>query len=155
MWASVVLCAALFAGCAGVPGRFAFDETVPAEQSTLVVFGTGIRVLEYNGIDIRTGWYPNDKWRVNRITLPIGETTILFNYFNTINMGNTAYYAHSEDITLKFTFEAGKEYTVASYTRRKGLFTKEYGVAVWELASQTGSPATVENAVKFWKFGEV
>jgi hypothetical protein len=155
---AVVLGAALLAaGCGTSPGVFTYDETIPPDQSVLVVFGSGLAVLEYNGIDVNANWYPNDKWRVNKITLPAGEMTILFNYWVNIGRGNTSYHITGDDISLKYTFEPGKEYTVANYTKDHGfIFGKtEYGVAIWETASQTGSPGRVDGAVKSWKLGEL
>jgi hypothetical protein len=160
VFVTAVLCAALsVSGCASIArqlsaGKVVFDESLPPEQSTVVVFDDSIHVLEYNGIGVEQSWYRNKKYRVNTVTLPAGETTILFDYYFSITRGNTIFTATEDKIELKFDFEAGKDYTVGAYTRTEGfiIVETEYGIAVWDHAT-TGKPGGVGRSIKSWKLG--
>jgi hypothetical protein len=159
--AALAICAALLvSGCASIIGqlsaaKFAVDDSLSPEESAVVVFDSPIHVREYNGVDVENTWYSKGKYRINTVTLPAGETSVLFDYSISIDWGNSITTITGEDIELRFNFEAGKEYTVAAYITKKGfLLTKaEYGVAVWNHAT-TGSPGSVENSIKSWKLGE-
>ncbi|MDR1308086.1 MAG: hypothetical protein LBK74_11000 [Treponema sp.] len=160
---AVVLCTALlFSGCSSIArqlsaGKIIYDESLPVEQNALVVFSDTIHVLEYNGIGVEDSWYPKGKYRINKITLPAGETTIQFNLRAYVSQGNYSVSIKADNIELRFNFEAEKEYTVAVYTKSLGLFKNtEYGVAVWGYASQTASPggADAGKILKSWKLGE-
>jgi hypothetical protein len=161
---AAVLCAALLAsGCSSIArqasaGKIVYDESLPPEQTALVVFSDTIHVIEYNGIAVKDSWYPKGKYRINKVTLPAGETAILFNLRFTIEYARSSTTVSMEDIELRFDFEAGKEYTVAVYTKSLGFFKgTEYGVAVWDYASQTASPggADEDKIIKSWKLGEI
>jgi hypothetical protein len=164
--ATAVFCAALMVfGCGTIgaiarqasAGTIVYDETVPAEQSALIVFSDTIHVLEYNGIAVEEAWYPNEKYRINKVTLPAGETSIRFNLRASISQGNYITNISADDIELRFNFEAGKEYTVALYSKSLGFLKgTEYGVAVWGYASQTATPggADADKIIKSWKLGE-
>ncbi|MDR0638735.1 MAG: hypothetical protein LBG27_07540 [Spirochaetaceae bacterium] len=160
--AAVILCAALLVSrCATLiaqlsAGKVVFDDSLAPEESAVVVFGNSIHVLEYNGIGVEDAWYPKKKYRINTVTLPAGEASILFDYYVSISRGNTIYPASGEGIELKFHFEAGKEYTVVAYTKTEGfIFVKiEYGLAIWDHAT-TSSPGSIGKSVKSWKLGEM
>jgi hypothetical protein len=149
----------LVPGCASITrqlsaGELVFDESLPPEKRTAVVFGDSIHVLEYNGIGVEDSWYRNGKYRINRVALPAGETTILFDYYLSFSRGNTIFRATEEEIELRFDFEAGKDYTVGAYTKTEGfIFIEiEYGIAIWDHAT-TGSPGSVDKSIKSWKLG--
>jgi hypothetical protein len=161
--AATFLCTVLlFSGCSSIArqmsaGTVVYDESLPPEQSALVVFSDTIRVLEYNGIGVEEGWYPNGKNRINKVTLPAGETAIRFNLRAYASQGNYTVRISADDIELRFNFEAGNEYTVALYTKSLGfLKNTEYGMAVWGYASETASPggADADKIIKSWKLGE-
>jgi hypothetical protein len=121
----------------------------------VVVFANTIHVMKYNGAGVEDTWYSNGKYRTNTVTLPAGETLILFIYHFSIVRGDTKITITGRNIELCFDFEAGKEYTVASYTKKKGflLLETEYGVAVWNRAT-TSNPGRVDKSIKSWKLGE-
>jgi hypothetical protein len=158
----MVLCAALTVfGCSSIARQMSakeivYDESLPPEQTAFVVFSDTIYVREYNGIPVGEAWYPNGKLRINKVTLPAGETSILFNFWMVIDRGRSILNIKADDIELRFTFEAGKEYTVAAYTKSQGFFKDtEYGVAVWGYASQTATPGSADESkiLKSWKLG--
>jgi hypothetical protein len=130
-----------------------YDESLPKEETALVVFSEAIRVVEYNGIAVEDTWYPDKKLRRNKATLPAGETSIVFNYRGSINAGNTRISFHGEGIELHFDFEAGKEYTMGMYTQSLGFFQPtEYGVAIWDASG--GSAFRKDKLIKSWRFGD-
>jgi hypothetical protein len=90
-------------------------------------------------IDVHSTWYPNGKWRVNKVTLPEGETSIHFDY--EFWKDNTSVVIKMNDIELRYNFEAGKEYTIAGYLKTGFLDpTNEYGVGIWDRASWSAFP---------------
>jgi hypothetical protein len=163
---TAVLCVTLLiSGCMTVAsvarqasaGKIVYDESLPPEKSALVVFSDTIYVMEYNGISVEEAWYPKKKYRINKVTLPAGEASILFNLSAVVNQGNYAVSIAQDDLELRFDFEGGKEYTVAMYTKSLGfLKDTEYGLAVWGYASQTASPggADKDKIIKSWKLGQ-
>lgn len=165
--AAAAVCAALLVlGCGTIAdsiarqasaGTIVYDQSLPPEESTLVVFGDTIYVLEYNGITVKEVWYPTGKYRINKVTLPAGETSVLFNYSTAIRQGDYIYRVRGEGIELRFNFEAGKEYTVDMYTKSLGLFAgSEYGVAIWDFVSKSGTlgGGDASRIIKSWKLGE-
>jgi hypothetical protein len=161
--AAAAVCAALLVfGCGTIAGSIAkqasagtvvYDDSLPAEASTLVVIGDAIHVLEYNGIAVEEAWYPNGKYRINKVTLPAGETSLLFNYDSTIKRGDYTYTLRGKSIELRFNFEAGKEYTVDMYAKFSS--SSEYGVAIWDFVSKSGTLGGGDDSriIKSWKLG--
>jgi hypothetical protein len=153
----------LVSGCSSLvrqlsKGTIVYDESLSPEQSTLIVLDDTIYVLEYNGISVEDAWYPNGKHRINRVTLPAGETTLLFNFRGVIAQSNRTVSIAADDIELRFNFEAGQKYNIGLYTKSLGFFKNtEYGVAIWGYAPSSASPgaADEEKMLKSWKFGEV
>jgi len=153
------ICTALIAvsltGCFSLPpGKITIDTELPHEKTAVVVFSSAIYVKEYNGIDVKDTWYPKnifgDDLRKMTITMPAGETHLLFNIYASWSRGNTTYTFRPKDLELKFDFEAGKEYSVSLYAgKNEGnfLFPKQKVIlAIWD---QTG-----KNELKSWEIGE-
>jgi hypothetical protein len=136
--------------------RLVFDESLSPEESTVVAFEETIYVKEYNGIAVEDSWYKNGGRRINTITLPAGEATIVFDFALSVSQDNRTYSVSHDDIELRFNFEAEKEYTVGAYTNEEGfiLVKIEYGVAVWDQAV-TNNPGgvNINNRIKTWEFG--
>jgi hypothetical protein len=153
----VIFAALAVCACSTPSGKIVYDPALPAEKTTLVVFDSSIYILAYNGIDVSSTWYPNDKLRTNKITLPAGDTSIRFNlraYFSP-PMSNITYNVRMEDVELRYNFEAGKEYTFTFYYKSQGFLKKyDVGVAIWDYASLTGSGGQ-GNMLKSWKLGEI
>ena len=158
----VVVSAALFmSSCfsAPKPGKIVFDPDLPPERASEVLFSANIFVQEYNGIGVKGAWYPENKRRRNTVTLPPGQTTIIFNYSLAIDRGNVIYHVNLEDIELRFDFEVGKFYSVGAYIENTGflgLGKTKFGVAVWDydiVSDRRG--AKKENALRSWEMGEV
>jgi hypothetical protein len=161
---AIVLCTALLVpGCGSIAramraGTVVYDDSLSAEKTTLVVFTEPIHIREYNGTAVEETWYPEDKWRLNRVTLPAGEASILFDLGLLVDHGNYATRVNAKDIELRFNFEAGKEYTVGAYTKTTNWFLGkfEFGIAIYDkAASANGSVGlSVDQAIKTWKLGE-
>ncbi|MDR1388560.1 MAG: hypothetical protein LBJ31_01095 [Treponema sp.] len=164
VWAMLFVCAVfLLFGCETISRlSTAEDITVDdtaAEKSALVIFGPEVYVLEYNGVDVEKEWYPRKKTRLNRITLPAGDTTLRFNLDFEISSGGIIYRYRQKNVEMQYTFEAGKEYTVAPYgkTIERRFLTEnhfEYGLGIWDRASTDGTGWSVETAIKSWKLGD-
>ncbi|MDR1106595.1 MAG: hypothetical protein LBL44_09585 [Treponema sp.] len=164
---AALLCATLqFSGCKSIArsisrelsaGKFTYGESVSPEQSALVVFTEMIRVTSYNGTDIdRRVWYPKVKTRINKVTLPAGATSIHVDLHCDITRGYILYRINRNDMELRFKLEAGKEYTVSVYLKKKGflgLEGLEFGVGIWEYAST--NPGNPKKMIESWKLGDL
>ena len=145
----------LFSSCFTIPRTLILDPNLPPEETTMVVFQQVLCITQYNGIDVRERWYPDEKYREIKATLPAGQTTIIFNYRAETSVGNTTYRMKADDIELHFDFEAGKKYIIGFY-REAGIETYflgklKYGVATWENSSSSNKK---DNAIKSWELGE-
>lgn len=153
----IVFTALLMIGCSTPPGKVTYDPELPPEKTTKVIFEETIKVTQYNGIDVLEAWYPKGKARKNTVTLPGGNSTIIFNLNAAITIGNTTYFIEAKDLELRFDFEAGKSYTFGVYTEKMGAQTfflgrVKYGVAVWDNAVRHNY--NVSKAIKFWEMGQ-
>lgn len=148
----------LISGCGGLPGKkIVFDPDLPEENATIVVFSKEIEVMQYNGIDVYDTWYPTKFLRKNTVTLPAGPTTIVLNLVMIIKTGNTNKYIEKDNITLRFDFEAGKEYYVGANAEVAGLGglilgKRIIGIGVW---SGSRNDDNKDRAIKYWELGEV
>jgi hypothetical protein len=166
---AIVSVAVLFLGCNSISkamstGKIVFDPDVPEEQSIVVTFDDTIIVLRFNGVDVKKAWYPNDKTRVNKVTLPAGPAVITLNYAimvagediytrsSWVPDGGTYTIIERNNIELRFDFEAGTDYAIGAYSVKgesRGKWT--YGIGVWNKASDIGDK---EKAVKAWDLVE-
>ncbi|GHV86304.1 hypothetical protein AGMMS50230_19170 [Spirochaetia bacterium] len=146
------------------PARTVLEPNVrtvrkPPETSAgtaTVVFGTGFRVFDYNGTDVYDEWYPKSKartghrhlWQPNRIAVPAGGTTIAFDYG----------FFGGRNIELSYSFEAGKEYTLAVFyqyynadsPRKSGLY-----MGLWNKADKRGKAGRLDDSlIKAWRLSE-
>ncbi|MCL1812465.1 MAG: hypothetical protein FWG29_02955 [Treponema sp.] len=115
------------------------------------------KVSQYNGIDVLDAWYPNGKFRKNTVTLPAGNTSVIFNLSAVISVGNTNFLIKAEDIELRFDFEAGKEYQLGVYRENMGAQTFflgriKYGIAIWDKA--VSHNYKLDKAIKHWELGQ-
>jgi hypothetical protein len=149
---AIVSAVLLFFSCFSTPpGKIVFDPDLPEEQSTVVIFDGTIKVLQFNGIDVKDAWYPKGESRKNTVTLPAGYSAITLNY--SFYMGSV----YRNNLELRFNFEPEKEYAVGACVFRgesKG-FLKGYnwthGIGIWNKFSDIGSR---DKAIKFWELGE-
>ncbi|MDR1507794.1 MAG: hypothetical protein LBI67_11900 [Treponema sp.] len=162
--ATVVLSTALLvSSCSSIARQIpadtiVFDESLPPGQTALVIFGDTIHVLEYNSIDVEEAWYPGGKDRINKVVLPAGETLIRFNARVTVRKINYSNTFNEDGIQMRFNFEAGKEYTIAFYSKSEGYNTNtEYGIAIWDYSVPTANSRDADEGkmIKNWKLGEL
>lgn len=160
----IIVCftALIVSGCFSTPaGKIVYDPELSAENTTYVVFCGTIFVQEYNGINVSDTWYPRGKLRVNRVTLPAGDTTVGINIRGEFSRGNTIYTIRIDDVQLKYDFEQGKEYTIGLYIAENTgnfLFPKnKIMLAIWGKAFPDGSPGRTKPdlILKSWELGEV
>jgi hypothetical protein len=159
---SVVL---LFSGCNSISkaistGKIVFDPDLPEEQSTVVTFDDTIKVQRFNGADVKDAWYPNDKDRVNKVTLPAGPAVIILSYSIVVGGGEilapsnwrtegVSYTSiRRNNIELRFDFEAGKDYVIGAYRERGESRKWTYGIGVWNKTSEIGEK---DKALKSWR----
>ena len=141
------------------PGKITIDEDIPLEKAAVVVFHSSINIKEYNGINVEKELYPRDKLRNMTVTMPAGETHLLFDIYASFDRGNTTYTFRPKDLELKFDFEAGREYTVsifASKNEGKLLFPKQRVIlAVWDKIYSGANPGNKEEShiIKSWELG--
>ena len=158
----VVSIALLMAGCNTTPrGSVVIDSELPSENTALVMITSGIRVTEYNGIDVSESWYPRNQGRINRVTMPAGNTTLLFNINALFGGGNVNIRVRMEDIMINYNFEAGKEYTISLYAPRAESSTffnprQTLILAIWGRAFHDANPgSSYQNQIlRSWELGE-
>jgi hypothetical protein len=132
------------------------NDHVSPEGSAVLVFGEGVIVWAYNGTNVYDEFYPDRLWKLHKVTVPAGRTSIQFDYIFNLYRSNLTIREYGLNIELNYNFEAGKEYTLAAYSKRVDLFTIEYGLNIWDFASTSGKPGAAQNShiIKSWKFGE-
>jgi hypothetical protein len=114
-------------------------------------------VQQFNGINVKKGWYPNEKERKNTVTLPAGPAAITFNYSIQITEGNLVTNIKRSNLELRFDFEAESEYAVGAYVERgesKGFLQGNkwtFGIGVWNKYFDVGYK---DKAIKYWELGE-
>jgi len=151
---------AISSATAPAPGVASIDPDISPERAAIVVFSHAIKVKEYNGIDVKEEWYPEGKSRKMTVTMPGGETYLLFDIWASFDRGNTTYTFNPKDMEMKFDFEAGKEYTVSLYaSKNEGnfLFPKQRIVlAIWDKIYSDANPGNREEAhvIKSWELAE-
>jgi hypothetical protein len=163
-FAFIVLLAVSLTGCFSLfgtrPGVTTIDPNLPIEQSAVVAFQSSMHIKEYNGISTEKEWYPKDRLRKMTVTMPAGETHLLFDLYTSFSRGNTTYTFRPKDLELKFDFEAGKKYTVGVYaSQNEGnfLFPKQKVVlAIWDKIYSDANPGNRQgkHIVKSWEIGE-
>ena len=142
------------------PGKTTIDPDMPLEEAAVVVFHNSVNIKEYNGINIEKEWYPKDKLRKMTVTMPAGETHLLFDIYASFDRGNTTYTFRPRDLELKYDFEAGKEYTVSVYaSKNEGNFfqpKQKIFLAIWDKIYSDANPGNNEEAhiVKSWELAE-
>ncbi|GHV86303.1 hypothetical protein AGMMS50230_19180 [Spirochaetia bacterium] len=129
-----------------------------------VIFGVGFWVFDYNGADIYDEWYPKGKvttgerhlWRVNKVAVPAGGTTITFDtYFETPGWQTTFIFV-GQNYELSYNFEAGKEYTLALFARTPAPGQREVYLGLWPKANRSGMQGRIDDdsLLKSWKLAE-
>jgi len=142
------------------PGKITLDSDLPTEESAVVVFHRSIYVREYNGIDVEKEWYPKGDLRRMTVTMPAGDTHLIFDLYASFGRGNTTYTFRPKDLELKYDFAPGKEYTVSLYASKNegGLFTPKQKVvlAIWDKIYSDADPGNNEGThiLKSWELAE-
>ena len=154
-----VVIALLATGCFSIPHKLVFDPDLPKEETALVMISNTIIVNEYNGVDVRKAWYPANRARIYKATLPAGESSIHFDISATFSRGNRYITVNREKIELTYNFEAGKEYTIGVYgSKNKGnIFIPKNTLilAIWGQAFSNANPGrNRESELKSWELGD-
>jgi len=142
------------------PDSITMDPDLPRDKAAVVIFGEEILVKEYNGIEVKSTWYPKDRTRIMTVTMPAGDAHLLFDIHGAWSRGNTTYRFTPKDMELKYNFEAGKEYTVGMYLgRNEGNFLiprQKIYLAIWNRLYTDANPGYYgeENILKSWELGE-
>lgn len=153
----IVTVALLFLSCFTPSGKVVYNPDLARELSTVVIFDSTIMVQQFNGINVKKGWYPNEKERKNTVTLPAGPAAITFNYSIQITEGNLVTNIKRSNLELRFDFEAESEYAVGAYVERgesKGFLQGNkwtFGIGVWNKYFDVGYK---DKAIKYWELGE-
>jgi len=93
----------ILGSCGSTP--IIFDDTLP-DNDVAIIHYTGVNIVEYNGISL--------SWKAPafgslEIKIPGGNTEFILNgTVGTANMGYTTYH----NMSFKYNFENGKEYTM-------------------------------------------
>ncbi|MDR2663087.1 MAG: hypothetical protein LBC31_08835 [Treponema sp.] len=127
-----------------------------SQGSATLVFGESLIIRGYNDMDVYREMYPTGTWKVNKVTVPAGGTSVNFDYRHYMDRFGTDVVVYGQNIELNYNFEDGKEYTIAAYQKRLDPITLEYGVAVWDYASSNGKPGALQRGKMMvsWKLGE-
>jgi hypothetical protein len=107
--------ALLATSCISIPHKINFDDTVPKEETTVVLFAEGIHVLALNGVDVDEAWYGSSYWSNEsaNVTLPAGETDVEYDLYYVQSNGQSSTTFSAKDLRLIYVFEAGKKYIVS------------------------------------------
>jgi len=126
-----------------------------AGEATLVI-GEGIFATHLNGSSVYDEFYPENRhqWRVNKETIQAGSSTVNFNFYYINHKINMNVFLMGQNLEFTYNFEAGKEYTVAFYSKLLNPFVTEYGVALYDYASTTGSAGSNSQIIRSWKLME-
>jgi len=127
----------LFSGCFSVPmTQIVVDKEKPQEETAVILVRSSITITNFNGKDVKDEWYPKDKRKFLKLTIPAGETNFVYNMFCQMSNGQVTTTISGNNIKFSFNFEAGKEYTVGHYAKSKktGFFSNvnELYIAVWD-----------------------
>ena len=126
-----------------------------AGEATLVV-GEGIFATHLNDSFVYDEFYPENfhQWRVNKETIQAGSSTVNFNFYYINHKINMNVILSGQNLELTHNFEAGKQYTIAFYSKLLNPFVTEYGVALYNFASPTGSSGSSNQVIRSWKLME-
>jgi len=123
-----------------------------------VVFGEGILVINYNGKNVYDEYYSSSQnyhsWRLHEETLSAGASTINFDVYFVDHKINVNVIPKIQNLEVTWNFEAGREYTIAVYSKLLNPFLTEYVIAIYDFASKTGKAGSASQIIKSWKFGE-
>ncbi|MCL2800897.1 MAG: hypothetical protein FWD28_03980 [Treponema sp.] len=161
LYLSVITLFVFSAGCGSMPVRpHVLDQDLPKEQTTTVLLHHAIKVKEYNGLNIES-WNPrrSSNSHMIRASFPGGESVLLFDLDLWIYMGNISYIFRRDDLVLRYTFDAGKEYTIGFHHRRDETATTSrrnrwiVSIEIWEGVTQT-RPKDESKVIRSWDIGE-
>jgi hypothetical protein len=146
-----VMCVLLTLGACATQ-QVVFDENLPKEQSSRLVFYVGLQITAYNGIPVpfkKVMGVTQSTW--HDVILPPGEMEFVLdvNY----NSGNFRYTA--DDVGFRYKFEAGVEYTL-TFTAWEGV-NNTWGVKIYKQPPPSIGWPKEENLiafVPFYKIGE-
>jgi hypothetical protein len=127
-----------------IPHKIVFDKEVPLEDTAQVLFDEGIHVLALNGIDVDEAWYGSSFWSKEsaRVTIPAGETEVVYDLYWVRNDGYTY---RANGLKLIYNFEAGKKYMLYFGVKTKGFgFGKKY---IYGIGLSEG-----KKEIEFWEF---
>ncbi|MDR2211223.1 MAG: hypothetical protein LBO65_07170 [Spirochaetaceae bacterium] len=127
-----------------------------SQGSATLVFGKSLMMRAYNDDGEQKSMYPSGVWEAITVTVPAGGTSMNFDYCHYIQRFSTDVLVYGQNLELNYSFEAGKEYTIAGYHKRQDSVI-EYGVAIWDYASADGNPRVLQKGtiLASWKLGEI
>ena len=106
-----------------------FDENLPLDESTRLVFYGGIEVTEYNGITVphkKIMLNTSSKW--HDVYLPPGEMEFMLDLYWSYG----SYFTYTADnVLFRYKFDAGKTYTI-TFTAYGGSDENEWGVRIYD-----------------------
>jgi hypothetical protein len=143
-----VMCVLLTLGACATK-QVVFDENLPKEQSSRLVFFGGVQITAYNGIPVpfkKTMGATVSTWQ--DVLLPPGEMEFVLDVYYNIN--NFRYFAN--DLGFKYRFEAG-EYTL-TFTAWEGA-DKTWGVRIYNQPPPNVGWPKEENFIAFVPFYRV
>jgi hypothetical protein len=126
------------------------DETVPKNESAVVLFDHGVKVRTFNNVDVFDAWYGRGWWTADsaKITVPAGEAKIEYDVY----LKNNDVTYEADNLNLTYTFEAGKEYIfkIDSQGGILGIFHVDYGIALYDKLPHFFIGTTGRKPIEFW-----
>jgi hypothetical protein len=107
------------------------------------MIGNNIKITKFNDIDVESEWYPGNRRRNLLLTIPTGETNIIYDMYWQVTSGQVNRWLEGKDLTFSFNFEANREYTVGFYSKSVGNFLNprnELYLAVWDRLYPNAKP---------------
>jgi hypothetical protein len=134
----------LFSSCFSAPtARIMVDEKIPQENTAIVMVSSNITITKFNGIDVKSKWYPKNGRRNLSLTIPAGETHFIYNMYWQVTSGQVNQWLEGKDLNFSYNFDVGKEYTIGYYSKYVGVFLNpkhELYFAVWDRLYPNATP---------------
>jgi hypothetical protein len=133
----IVILGLSMAAVSCVSTKLVYDDSLPPDQTTVVVLSAELTIKAYNGISV--DWHDNNALE---LTLPAGETEFRGDAYSRSVSATSTSVSRVRDFTFRYNFEAGKRYRLMLGAGAGGLAVFDEGTfekpISWMAAYKTG-----------------
>ena len=155
MSVSLSSCSMIIRAVRNKPRNVMVAPDMPIVDTAVIKIDYYIFVKEYNGINVESEWYSNDRLKTISATIPAGETHLLFDIYMVFTRNQATYSFRPKDIELKYDFEPGRKYRVGMFTENIGNFIfprRKIFLAIWDMEPAPGSG---KEPLRSWELSEI